>query len=353
MNSRFVLRLDEIKELVSFCVFCPKMCRGFCPVGIVSAKEALTPWGKCSFLYFLLKDKFKLSQENEYLLWACSSCLRCLFYCEHGVDVSFVLTSFRHNIYKEIGYRSELFEKVKEELEASSIKSKEELLFWKEDIHKGASLCLVVTENSIKAYGEKFRTFLNQFEDRLKKKIALEIIFPSIYNEYMTATDINFSLNILKIKELSKKYKLIILIEPELWWFCSKKLKLKNISHIVDVINMDISIEGKRSVGGALTYQIPCYFRDEPLKIELLNRIVGKLTDCKFINTKLNDKDSVCCGRGGGFYLVDSVTSKKISEQNINRIKSLGVEKIITFCPKCYLAYKEFDIEVVDFIELI
>jgi dimethylglycine catabolism B len=66
------------------CTFCPKLCRHSCPVSTVEGRETTTPWGKMNALHHADADMLELSPEIAATFWACTGCLRCTEYCDHG-----------------------------------------------------------------------------------------------------------------------------------------------------------------------------------------------------------------------------------------------------------------------------
>jgi Fe-S oxidoreductase len=70
------------------CTHCPKLCSFTCPVAEVSAREALTPWGKVSLA--------ALSPATSALeLAGCTGCDRCVQFCEHHNEVPSILYEAR------------------------------------------------------------------------------------------------------------------------------------------------------------------------------------------------------------------------------------------------------------------
>jgi fumarate reductase (CoM/CoB) subunit B len=84
--------MTDLRRATELCEFCPKMCRFACPVSEVTAREALTPWGKVS----LAALAGRAPDTSAALAFAgCTGCLRCQTYCAHGNDVPAVLYAAR------------------------------------------------------------------------------------------------------------------------------------------------------------------------------------------------------------------------------------------------------------------
>jgi Fe-S oxidoreductase len=87
--------LDQHDDALQKCVYCPKLCRGACPVSNVEANESVTPWGKMSMAYFAGRGDVPSDAEHAALAWACTGCLGCREVCEHDNEVASVLGSAR------------------------------------------------------------------------------------------------------------------------------------------------------------------------------------------------------------------------------------------------------------------
>ena len=77
------------------CTFCPKLCRHSCPVSTVEGRETTTPWGKMTALHHADAEMLELTPELAETFYACTGCLRCTEYCDHGNRPYHALSSGR------------------------------------------------------------------------------------------------------------------------------------------------------------------------------------------------------------------------------------------------------------------
>jgi Fe-S oxidoreductase len=107
-------------EATERCLYCPRLCRSACPVAHESASETLTPWGKMSLaalgvpaaaplprlpdrldglvrraLELVGAPRLPLDADAVEPFYACTNCLRCRVWCEHGNDVPHALLQAR------------------------------------------------------------------------------------------------------------------------------------------------------------------------------------------------------------------------------------------------------------------
>ncbi len=87
--------LGDHRKEVSFCAYCPKLCRFSCPVSNADRKESHTPWGKMTAAYQHLTESRPLDESTGKAIYACTGCLRCKTNCRHGNEVGPALFAAR------------------------------------------------------------------------------------------------------------------------------------------------------------------------------------------------------------------------------------------------------------------
>jgi Fe-S oxidoreductase len=94
MTRRLAL-VEEHAHEHSNCAFCPKLCRHSCPVSTVESRETTTPWGKMTSLHHVAEGNLDLGPAHAATWFACTGCMRCQSYCDHGNDVATTLLAGR------------------------------------------------------------------------------------------------------------------------------------------------------------------------------------------------------------------------------------------------------------------
>jgi Fe-S oxidoreductase len=94
MTRRLAL-VDEHAREHTYCAYCPKLCRHSCPVSTVESRETTTPWGKMTSLHHVAEENLALDGAHAATWYACSGCMRCTEYCDHGNDVAGALLAGR------------------------------------------------------------------------------------------------------------------------------------------------------------------------------------------------------------------------------------------------------------------
>lgn len=94
--------LDERRAAFETCGYCPKLCRGACPVSEVEGSEARIPWGKMSMTWYVARGDLEPDADVAALPWACTGCYACRDRCEHQNPVAETLRAAR-GVYHELG----------------------------------------------------------------------------------------------------------------------------------------------------------------------------------------------------------------------------------------------------------
>lgn len=104
-GQRSLTRLPALstrKAELETCVYCPKLCRGACPVSNAEPSEALIPWGKmASALYMARGDAPTESGGFGETAWACTGCMGCRDMCDHKNPVADTLLDTRAALFRD------------------------------------------------------------------------------------------------------------------------------------------------------------------------------------------------------------------------------------------------------------
>lgn len=94
-GPRRLAMLDERRVALETCGYCPKLSRAACPVSEAEASEALTPWGKMTFTWYVARGAVPADRELATLPWGCTGCFACRDRCEHKNPVAETLVAAR------------------------------------------------------------------------------------------------------------------------------------------------------------------------------------------------------------------------------------------------------------------
>ena len=75
----------DLETSLTYCTYCPKLCRHACPVSTVEARETVIPQAKMATMRQLRLAEVESTVENAEPLYACSGCGACSEACKHHI----------------------------------------------------------------------------------------------------------------------------------------------------------------------------------------------------------------------------------------------------------------------------
>jgi Fe-S oxidoreductase len=83
--------MPDLATSLSYCTYCPKLCRHTCPVSNATARETLVPQHKMAQMRRLGKRETPRTVEESEPLYGCTGCGACTEFCQHKVEVGSAL----------------------------------------------------------------------------------------------------------------------------------------------------------------------------------------------------------------------------------------------------------------------
>src|SRR3954470_24061702 len=77
----------DLETSLSYCTYCPKLCRHTCPVSHAEARETLVPQAKMATMRRLRLREGERNMVESEPLYGCTGCGACTEFCLHGVEV--------------------------------------------------------------------------------------------------------------------------------------------------------------------------------------------------------------------------------------------------------------------------
>lgn len=75
----------DLETSLTYCTYCPKLCRHACPVSTVEARETVVPQAKMATFRQLRRGEIEHTVESADPLYACSGCGACAEACKHHI----------------------------------------------------------------------------------------------------------------------------------------------------------------------------------------------------------------------------------------------------------------------------
>src|SRR5262245_14773618 len=93
--------MPDLATSLSYCTYCPKLCRHVCPVSNAEAKETLVPQAKMASLRLLRTVDDRRDSGSFASQYGCTGCGACTDFCLHKVPVGPSLFQGREQAERE------------------------------------------------------------------------------------------------------------------------------------------------------------------------------------------------------------------------------------------------------------
>ncbi len=334
-----------LKEL-TYCTFCPKLCKLVCPVAVGTGREDFTPTSKMQFAYFVLKgmSNFDDPSYNE-VFYQCTTCTACTNYCDHDIDVANILLEVR----REIAGRGILPMKVAQ-IRDNVLKNggspypdhpriKEK---WKKFLLPEAQVVLFpgfTAMNEYRALVDHFFSFMSYLG--IDYIALFDTFFSSGYPLYTLGFQQEFVTFAASLYRELSKFKLIITLDPTDAWifkiiYGNLGFKLTDKVLTVDeFLNKNFALLKEKfpePVFKAYSYHDPCYLGRYASLYELPRKLLSLVFE-DLVENPWTKSNSFCCGRGGMYFLTDPEHSREIARERKSHFTELNIDAVVTSCP--------------------
>nr|MDO8099373.1 (Fe-S)-binding protein [Candidatus Njordarchaeota archaeon] len=332
------------------CVGCFIKCRLVCPTAIVTKNESITPYGRSTAYYLVSIKKAQYSPKAVESLYQCATCGLCKTWCKPEVDVANIVEIARKEIIQE-GLAPRTVTKLNEVTQtnfnpygepSNKRNSKIQLRSTKKD-EKSETLYFVgcttayrhpeianAIINSMKQMGEDL-TFLGDLEHCCGSpliRLGLEEQAKKLLAHNSEAINNLDCSTILTgcpgcYRTLKEDY-------PRLGF--KLDAKIMHFTEFVDSMNKSIP---RLELDKKVTYHDPCHLgRHSNIYTQprnMLNRVQG----LKLVEMDWNQKNSNCCGSGGGLRTTYPSIADTIGFKRLQEAYETGAEVLATACPFC------------------
>jgi len=337
---------SELKKMMDYCTYCPKMCRFSCPVSEAAKSETYTPWGKMEIAGWLLDKTVPISQEMALAAYQCTNCLHCQVYCEHGNDVPSALGEARKIAVENYAappqayaleknfhefnnpYRPDLLEGLRHPAQKSRHKKKDEVYFF--------PCC-----HTLQLFPERLARYFELFE-------KLGIDGPQLFDNGLQCCGeplraLGFAEGFKDVAEVQyyalKSRRMTVTDGPECCYsfkqpYADLGFSLRDQSlHLLEFLAPYLqhsNYQTKGRIKGRLTYLDPPFLSRRLGLIELPRKILSELTGFAPLELSMAAGDARSVGVEGSYDVIFPELSERIAEETVEEVSARGIGKLIT-----------------------
>lgn len=92
--------LNRYRKEITYCTYCPKLCRFACTVTNAEVRETVTPTTKMNLMHLVREGAIDYTPDVAEITYHCTGCRLCRAYCKHRTDVAETMIAAREEAVK-------------------------------------------------------------------------------------------------------------------------------------------------------------------------------------------------------------------------------------------------------------
>lgn len=351
--------MPDLETSLTYCTYCPKLCRHTCPVSHAEAKETLTPQTKMANLRRLHLQTVTGAEAKAHTdpLYGCTGCGACTEACLHGVEVGPSLFIGRAEAERD-GRGHEALRDLPARFVAHARAAADEI---RESIpqRRRPAEAQVAFLPGCGAPG--LATTMLALCDRLGADyvaVADTTLACGGYPLLAAGQHDEFRLHAERFVKELRGYARVVMHCPS----CAHTMKRDyarfgvpvpfQVEHTVEFLESfteRLPIQQKR---GRVFYHDPCYLGRHQGLYDPPRRLANKAVD-ELVEFSRNRGESECSGGGGLLPITMPSTASAIADHRLTEVKEAHADTVVTSCSSCKKQLTRDGVTAVDLIELL
>lgn len=370
----------DFETSLSYCTYCPKLCRHTCPVSHAEARETLVPQAKMATLRLLRRGDVETDADHAAVLYGCTGCLACTTACRHGITPGKHLLTARADMEQAgVGHPAlaDLPERVRETSQRAALVAREAL---------GAMPAQV--EGSLKGNGEGTGerdariAFFPACDDPGLGAPALRLFaragvtdaglaavslgcggYPLLAGGFPVA----FRLHAEVVARELARYERVVMACPACVVTMREEYPRHGVALRPEVLHPTEFLESLAREGrlplphkdqenaeaqGTAFYHDPCYLGRHSGLYEAPRRLL-QAARMEVREFSRNQAEGECSGGGGVLPITAPATARAIAEHRLEEVREAGLETVVTACGTCKRQLGQSGVVVRDIIEIL
>lgn len=362
---------SELKKMMDYCTYCPKMCRFICPVSEAAKTETYTPWGKMEIAGWLLDKSVPMSPDLASAAYQCTNCLHCQVYCEHENDVPSALGEIRKLAVENYAAPAPAYELEKKFHEFNNPYCPDLLEGLRPVAAKNRRASKIDTYffpscHTLHLFPQRLSLYFELFEKLGVEGLQLFDNSLQCCGEPLRALGFDESFReVAEVQHYALKARRVLVTDGPECAACFKgsyaqlglSLKEQTLTLIEFLApylqHSNYSTKGR--VKGRLAFLDPTSFGRQLDLIDLPRKILSELTGFAPLELSMSGWDTRSVGVEGSYDVLFPELSDRIAMETVEEVSSRGIGKLITACAKTESKLKSLakDFEVQDIFEFL
>ncbi|HEX2568287.1 MAG TPA: (Fe-S)-binding protein [Polyangia bacterium] len=369
----------DLETSLSYCTYCPKLCRHTCPVSHAEARETLVPQAKMAMLRLLRRGDMETEADNAAVLYGCTGCLACTTACRHGITPGKHLLTARADMESAgAGHPAleDLPERVRETARRAAHAAREAL-----GTRPAADRSAPSNgEAGERANGEREArvaffpacddpglgvTALRLFERAGVTDAGLAEVslgcggYPLLAGGFPVA----FRLHAEVVARELARYERVVMACPACVVTMREEYPRHGVALRPEVLHpaefldtlrerLPLPRAQKEDARGTAFYHDPCYLGRHSGVYEAPRRLL-QAARMEVREFSRNQAEGECSGGGGVLPITAPATARAVAEHRLEEVREAGLETVVTACGTCKRQLGQSGVVVRDIIEIL
>jgi Fe-S oxidoreductase len=347
--------MPDLQTSLTYCTFCPKLCRHTCPVSNAEARETLVPQAKMASMRRLRLREGEVNVVETEPLYGCTGCGACTSFCLHGVEVGPALFRGRDDAEREGRGHPNLRD-----------------LSARFDGHSRKATEMVRASTPAERRPIEAQVAFMPGCDAPELAARMLTLADRIGAEYLAVADTShacggypllaagqfdaFRLHAERMAEELRGYARVIVHCPACAWAMKTQYRAfgvpmqAKVEHTVEFLEGFAERLPIRHTQPAAFYHDPCYLGRHQKLYDGPRRLAAKALE-KVHEFSRNREESECSGGGGLLPVTMPATADAIASHRLTEVKEAGVGRVVTSCATCKQRLGRDGVTALDLIE--
>lgn len=351
--------MEDFKKEISYCTFCPKLCRFACPVTNAEYRETVTPTVKMTLLKLVRDGAVELTADEADIFYRCLGCGLCKSYCKHRIDVGEVMVAARKQCL-EGGFSPEPIKEYAADLKlridkpAPGVKEALDSLKQERRINKTSKIMYFIGEETLLRDPAAARSTIELMEYG-----GVDFAVPG-ENDMFTGAMSHIAGDAATFTAAAKKtaaylnnYELIICGDPDtIYLFKDKypavgaaiKAQVKHVAEYALELLEASRLAFEAPLQDKVMYHDPCRLSRYMGVCDQPRTLLGKIFKPENIKEFSWNRDKTyCCGGGALLDVSAPATAAGIVRKRMAELREYKPDVLVSACPVCVGQFRRFD----------